>query len=174
MNDHIHGARWWKFDFHTHSPISNDYGKGDATQRAITPEQWLLMHMSVGMDCVAITDHNSGEWVDKLKAALALLDETQPEGYKKLVLFPGVEISASGNIHILALFDPSAGTKEIQALLGAIKFPTESTGTSDAVSPLAWRWSLMKSTTQKRLPFRPMLIRLADYLCKPETLLNSH
>jgi len=22
------GARWWKFDFHTHTPASKDYGKG--------------------------------------------------------------------------------------------------------------------------------------------------
>ena len=22
------GARWWKFDFHTHTPASMDYGKG--------------------------------------------------------------------------------------------------------------------------------------------------
>ena len=22
------GARWWKFDFHTHTPASEDYGKG--------------------------------------------------------------------------------------------------------------------------------------------------
>ena len=22
------GARWWKFDFHTHTPASDDYGSG--------------------------------------------------------------------------------------------------------------------------------------------------
>ena len=25
--DHV-GARWWKFDFHSHTPASLDYGKG--------------------------------------------------------------------------------------------------------------------------------------------------
>src|SRR5690606_38862748 len=61
--------------------------------------------------------------------------EPKPVGYRKLHLFPGVEISASGNIHILALFDPTAGTAEIQSLLGTIKFPIQHIGTTDAVSP---------------------------------------
>ena len=33
------GSRWWKFDFHTHTPASADYGKGgdQASLRRITP-----------------------------------------------------------------------------------------------------------------------------------------
>nr|WP_288837617.1 AAA family ATPase [uncultured Flavobacterium sp.] len=136
MQQYIHGAKWWKFDFHNHTPASNDFGKGDATHIAITPENWLLMYMTAGIDCVAITDHNSGEWIDKLKTALAAMEaaEPKPAGYRKLYLFPGVEISASGNTHILAIFDISADTKKIQALLGAVGFPSEQFGTSDAVT----------------------------------------
>lgn len=135
MQDFIHGAKWWKFDFHNHTPASKDFGKGDATHMAITPENWLLMYMNAGIDCVAVTDHNSGAWIDTLKTALAAMEISQPVGYRKLYLFPGVEISASGNIHILALFDPNAGNAEIQALLGAVKFPVQQIGTTDAVSP---------------------------------------
>lgn len=130
----IHGARWWKFDFHNHTPASGDFGKGNLTHKAITPEDWLLMYMRQGIDCVAVTDHNSGEWIDILKIALRNLDNTQPTDYRKLFLFPGVELTASSNIHILALFDPSAGTREVQALLGAVNFPTDKFGTSDATS----------------------------------------
>ena len=130
----IHGAKWWKFDFHNHTPKSNDFGKGDALQMAITPEAWLLMYMNAGLDCVAITDHNSGEWIDVLKTALSEMEISQPTGYKKLYLFPGVEISASGNTHILALFDTTSDTKKIQALLGAVGFPSDQFGTSDAVT----------------------------------------
>jgi len=112
MKEFIHGAKWWKFDFHNHTPKSFDFGRGDTTHMEITPENWLLMYMNAGIDCVAITDHNSGEWVDTLKMALAGMENANPKpiGYRKLFLFPGVEISASGNIHILALFDTSAGT----------------------------------------------------------------
>ena len=135
MIELIHGAKWWKFDFHNHTPKSNDFGKGDELHKAITPKDWLLMYMNAGVDCVAITDHNSGEWIDTLKTTLAVMDISQPLGYRKIYLFPGVEISASGNIHILALFDASAGTTEVQTLLGTVRFPAAHIGTTDAVSP---------------------------------------
>ena len=63
------GARWWKFDLHTHTPASVDYGKGpdQAALRRITPRDWLLGYMRAGIDCVAITDHNSGAWIDRLQ-----------------------------------------------------------------------------------------------------------
>jgi histidinol phosphatase-like PHP family hydrolase len=136
MQEYIYGAKWWKFDFHNHTPASNDFGKGDSAHMSITPENWLHMYMKAGIDCVAITDHNSGEWIDKLKNALASIEavEPKPAGYRKLYLFPGVEISASGNTHILALFDISSDTKKIQALLGAVGFPSDQFGTSDAVT----------------------------------------
>ena len=85
MENIIHGAKWWKFDFHNHTPKSNDFGKGDAAHMAITPENWLLMYMTAGIDCVAITDHNSGEWIDTLKAALTAMDNSDPKpiGYRR-------------------------------------------------------------------------------------------
>ena len=66
------GARWWKFDFHTHTPASFDthawqQAKGERSE--VTPEKWLLKFMAAEIDCVAITDHNSGAWIDSLKAS---------------------------------------------------------------------------------------------------------
>lgn len=86
MGKLIHGAKWWKFDFHNHTPKSNDFGKGDAAHMAISPENWLLMYMNAGIDCVAITDHNSGEWIDALKVALTTMENSDPKptGYRKL------------------------------------------------------------------------------------------
>ena len=52
------GARWWKFDFHTHTPKSMDFKDKD-----MSPESWLKAFMKKEIDCVAITDHNSGEWI---------------------------------------------------------------------------------------------------------------
>ena len=139
MENIIHGAKWWKFDFYNHTPKSNDFGKGDTVHKAITPENWLLMYMKAGIDCVAITDHNSGAWIDTLKGALAAMEalEPKPTGYRKLYLFPGVEISATGNIHILALFDTSASTADVLTLLGSVRFPTAHLGKTDFVSPLS-------------------------------------
>ncbi|WP_416778813.1 hypothetical protein ACNFJN_05865 [Xenorhabdus budapestensis] len=52
------GARWWKFDFHTHTPASFDYGKADSNLKTSkTPKDWLLDYIAKGIECVAVTDH---------------------------------------------------------------------------------------------------------------------
>ena len=118
------GARWWKFDFHTHTPASHDYGKGpgQATLMQITPDDWLLQFMRAGVDCVAVTDHNSGEWIDRLKEALEAKKLVKAEGFRPLHLFPGVEITVNGGIHVLAVFDGDRSGSDIAALLGAVGY----------------------------------------------------
>ncbi len=92
------GARWWKFDFHTHSPSSDDYGKGpsQAALKSRMPKEWLLDYMRAGIDCVAITDHNSGAWIDRLKAALAELESEKPESFRPIHLFQAWRSPSTG------------------------------------------------------------------------------
>ena len=131
MNDRDYpGARWWKFDFHTHTPASDDF----AMKNEVTPESWLKKFMEEGIDCVAITDHNSGGWIDVLKQALAEIGESQPNWYRPLYLFPSVEISASGDAHMLAIFGCDNTESDIDGLLGAVGYPTISKGTTDTVT----------------------------------------
>lgn len=137
MNSLIHGAKWWKFDFHNHTPASEDFGKGDELHKAISAEDWLLMYMNAGIDCIAITDHNSGKWIDKLQAAYSAMTATPPIGFRPIHIFPGVEITASNNVHVLAIFDKTADSSIVSALLGAVKFPSDSFGKFEAVSPLS-------------------------------------
>lgn len=111
------GAQWWKFDFHTHTPASEDY-----KSERVTPQDWLLDFMRAEIDCVAVTDHNSGEWVDNLKAKLRQLEMEQHPEFRPLHLFPGVEITANGGTHVLAILDPSKATADIDTLLGAVKY----------------------------------------------------
>lgn len=129
------GARWWKVDFHAHTPASEDYGKGpdQATLRLRSPREWLLDFMHAKIDCVAVTDHNSGAWVDQLKHAYEALRLERPEGYRDIHLFPGVEISVNGGIHVLAMFGSSATSSDIDTLLGAVGF-TGNKGRSDSVT----------------------------------------
>lgn len=120
------GSRWWKFDFHTHTPASHDTRR-HTQNLALTPEQWLLRYMAAGIDCVAVTDHNSGAWIDRLKAAYAGMRAQAeagqpPAGFRELTIFPGVEISANGGTHVLAIFDPTAKTSDIDRLLGAVDY----------------------------------------------------
>ena len=136
MNSQLAGAKWWSADIHTHTPASMDYGKGPdrETLRKTTPKQWLLDFMRAKIDCVAVTDHNTGAWIDPLKAALQSLEEERPEGYRSLVLFPGVEITMNGGAHMLAILDPTKRGSDIESLLGDVGFPSAKRGTSDAVS----------------------------------------
>lgn len=130
------GARWWKFDFHTHTPASKDT---DAWQRAmgtadeLTAEQWLLKYMAAGIDCVAVTDHNSGAWIDKLKTAYASMQVDPSESFRELHLFPGVELSVNGGFHLLALFNTDATTSDIDSLLGKVDY-SGTKGDSDGVT----------------------------------------
>ncbi|HAV7560908.1 TPA: ABC transporter [Escherichia coli] len=118
------GSRWWKFDFHNHTPASDDYGKGpnQAQYMQITHKDWLLNYMRQGIDCVAVTDHNSGAWIDPLKQALKELASESHEDYRPLYLFPGVELTVQGNIHILAIFGEDKTTSDIDSLLGAVRY----------------------------------------------------
>ncbi len=118
------GSRWWKFDFHTHTPASHDYGKGpdQTTLKKRTPREWLLDYMRAGIDCVAITDHNSGKWIDRVKDALVQLEHECPEEFRPICVFPGVEISVNGGIHLLAIFGRDKKTSDIDSLLGKVEF----------------------------------------------------
>lgn len=128
-------AKWWKFDFHNHTPASDDYGKGpdQAQHKQISHKDWLLNYMRQGIDCVAVTDHNSGAWIDPLKQALQELASEGHADYRPLYLFPGVEITVQGNIHILAIFGPDKTTSDIDSLLGAVRYRATK-GKSDGCS----------------------------------------
>ena len=123
------GARWWKFDFHTHTPASIDFSNRDG----VTHKSWLKAFMEEGIDCVAITDHNSGGWINDLKLTLAELEKNKPDWYQPLYLFPGVEISANGGVHILAIFGSDKDESYIDQLLNAVGY-SGTKGGSDTVT----------------------------------------
>lgn len=132
------GSKWWKFDFHAHTPASSDYGKGPDSEnlKRILPKEWLLNYMKAGIDCVAICDHNTGNWIDPLKSALGELQEEHPEGFRNLYLFPGVELSVNGNIHLLGIFPSDRKTEDINRLLGRVQFDGEN-GAGDSCTVLS-------------------------------------
>ena len=92
--------------------------------------------MRTGVDCVAVTDHNSGEWIDPLKEAVLDLEREPHPHFRPLHLFPGVEITASGGIHILAILDTDRSSADATTLLGAIEYRGER-GVSDVAADQA-------------------------------------
>ncbi len=120
------GSRWWKFDFHTHTPASTDTPWARQSL-PLSHDEWLLRFMAADIDCVAVTDHNSGEWIDPLKTAYTQMKQqaeagSPPDGFRELTIFPGVELSINGGFHLLAIFDPSATTRTITDLLAAVRY----------------------------------------------------
>ena len=129
------GARWWKFDFHTHTRASVDYGKGEnqASLKQLPLSEWLLGFMRAGVDCVAVTDHNTGESLDLLRKELGDLKSSNHPEFRPLHLFPGVELSVNGGFHLLAIFDIDKTTSDIDSLLGAVDYDGTK-GDSDGVT----------------------------------------
>jgi ABC-type cobalamin/Fe3+-siderophores transport system ATPase subunit len=102
---YIIGTKWFKCDLHLHTPESKCFKDRDS----VTPEQWVQEAIGKGLDCVAVTDHNSGEYVDKIKEAAKNTE---------LVVFPGVEVTCSdAKIHLLVLFDVDKGTQDVNDFL---------------------------------------------------------
>ena len=115
MNENGIGSRWYKFDFHTHTPESSDY-----PSKADTPEEWLRACMDSGVDCVAVTDHVSGGWIDALKTTYGHIDK-DAEWYRPLTIYPGVELTVSigvARVHLLAIFDPASDSAKVTGVLG--------------------------------------------------------
>ena len=108
----IPGSTWWKFDFHAHTPKSDDY-----PDKSVTAEQWLLAFMAAEVDAVVVSDHNSGEWVDALKTAVQSLKGTNATGFRDLTIFPGVELAVSGGTHVLLVLSPDKGTSDVAGLI---------------------------------------------------------
>lgn len=133
MKQHINGAKWWKFDFHSHTPKSFDYGRGNVAAKDIPAKEWLLKYMANDIDCIAITDHNTGSFIDEVKKAYIDLKTESPAGFKELFLFPGVELTVNGGIHVVAIFDPSKTSEDITHIIGECKYQGTS-GDSNGVT----------------------------------------
>ena len=78
--------------------------------------------MDADIDCVAITDHNSGAWIDELRDTYEGMRSSNSPSFRELHLFPGVELSVNAGFHLLAIFDVHRTTADIDTLLGAVAF----------------------------------------------------
>ncbi|MBT7189901.1 MAG: hypothetical protein HN916_06885 [Anaerolineae bacterium] len=113
------GLKFFKLDLHTHTPASRCY-----LHKEQTAAQIVQAALDQGLAGIAVTDHNTAEWVDQMKTAAQDLG---------LIVFPGVEISMSEGYHLVAIFDPSVDQKHVENFLGAIKIKSSEYGKSDAL-----------------------------------------
>ena len=113
------GTRWFKCDLHLHTPASKCF-----QDQEVTPDQWVNRAIEQGLNCVAVTDHNTGFSIDLIKKSA--------KG-KKLTVFPGVEITCdTSKIHLLILFDVSKTTNDINDFLIKCDIKREDFGEQEA------------------------------------------
>jgi PHP family Zn ribbon phosphoesterase len=94
--------RTFRADLHIHSCLSPC---GDETMR---PQAIVHQALAMGLDMIAICDHNSAENVSASMRA----------GLKRgLTVLPGMEITTKEEIHLLALFDGSEECMALQELV---------------------------------------------------------
>ena len=123
------GSRWWRVDFHTHSPASYDFGS-QSERDTQEWECWIKAVRDAEIQAVAITDHNTAEGISKLQQAADSVEDAP-------VLFPGVEITASDGVHLLLLMDPDCKQQHIDDLLSRVKIPVDKRGAETVRSTLS-------------------------------------
>lgn len=115
------GNVWYKCDLHLHTPASNCY-----KDQQVTAEDWALECQNKGLNCVAITDHNTGDSIDEYKAACEKLG---------IVVFPGVELTyGSSGTHLLILFPTEETTSTVNEFLVRMNIGKQSRASSDTIS----------------------------------------
>jgi len=98
------GTRWFKCDLHLHTTASKCF-----LNQIVTPKQWVQRAIEKGLNCVAVTDHNTGDIVDAIKTAAVGTG---------LTIFPGVEMTCdTSKVHLLILFDVTKTTNDINDFL---------------------------------------------------------
>lgn len=113
------GSQWYNCDLHLHTIASACF-----QDKSVTAEQWLQEAIDKGLNCVAITDHNTGLSIDEIKSAA--ID-------KNITIFPGVEITCdTSKIHLLVLFDTDANTNTVNDFLVSAGINRADFGKQDA------------------------------------------
>ena len=97
-------AKWYKVDFHTHTPESVCF-----PDKSITPDMWLEAAKNSGINAVVVTDHNSVGFISKIEE---IKSNYENNDFK---VFYGMELCVSADYaHFLLIFDDKMQVNEIE------------------------------------------------------------
>lgn len=115
-------AKWWKVDFHTHTPASRCFknfktiNESDAKKKEFA-KLWVDKCIEKDLGAVVVCDHNSLEWVETIREANRDLGN-------KIVIFPGIEICLTINkMHMIVVFDPASTEAMHRTFIEQCKIP---------------------------------------------------
>ena len=134
-------------DLHVHTPASKCFSEDN-----VTPKDIVDQALTAGMNAIAITDHNTSEWVDLVKVA------AKDSG---LVVFPGVEITVQPGVHIVAIFSENCCGDDINDLLSRLELRSSDRGNPDS---LVTKFSVQKTVSiiKNEFPALPVLAHIDD------------
>ena len=92
-------------------------------------EAFVQALVDQGLHVVAITDHNTGDFVDK---AVDAAKELARRGGPRLTILAGVELTVNPGVHILAIL-PDGGTDAVHHLLSTLGLQPEQRGREEAI-----------------------------------------
>jgi len=81
--------------------------------------------MKSGVDALVIADHNAHEGIDKARQALLQIRKDNPEEFREIELFAGVELTVDGGYHLLGVFDVDTSSEVINGLLHVCGYDAE-------------------------------------------------
>jgi hypothetical protein len=113
------GLRFCAVDLHVHTPASACF-----LEEGITPQAIVDQAIAAGLHAIAITDHNTAEWVDDVKAAASATS---------LAVFPGVEITVQPGVHVVAIFPRDRNSGHVTDLLAELGLRTDQRGSETAL-----------------------------------------
>lgn len=126
------GAKFLKADLHIHTPASKDWNEKNPEPQfksdKIQPEQIVDSAIDAGLDLIAITDHNSVEWCERV---------IQAASGKPLIVLPGFELTVNPGIHVLAIFEQNKDLQELRDLLTGLGIKTKDFGNANAQTDAA-------------------------------------
>lgn len=115
------GTRWHKCDFHLHTTASDCF-----YDKSVTAEVFVEKVIEQGLNCIAITDHNTAAGIKAIQDASI---------GKDLTVFPGVEITCdTSKVHLLILFDVNKTSTDVEDFLIACEIKRENFGKKEAYS----------------------------------------
>lgn len=115
---------WFKCDLHLHTAESRCFKNSNTNAK-----DWVNEAIKKGLNCVAVTDHNSSKNIDIIKEAAK---------NTSLTVFPGVELSCDpSKIHLLVLFDPSKSSVDVRNFLIECYIPYSSFGETTTLTKMS-------------------------------------
>lgn len=104
-------AKWYKVDFHTHTPESRCF-----PDKEVTADIWIEKAKSSGLNAVVVCDHNSVGFINEIEKVRKNYED------KEFKVFYGIELCVSADFtHILIIFDDKMSVTEIEdAVIGCL------------------------------------------------------